>query len=674
MVNHPLMNVTPTQSLWERALLPHGTDAPGPQKAELQAISGLLPKLLYERYDILENPFGVTPNPRYLYQSKTHGEARSSLIIGTECGVGFQALIAPPGMGKTTILFDVLERFNKVARTAFLFQIHGDSRDFLRYLISELGGETYDSDPVRMQDTINELLIRERRAGRRTIIIIDEAQILNTSVLETVRLLSNFETPTEKLLQIILAGQPQLAQRLANPEMAQLYQRISMLTTLIPFGLEDTRNYIEHRLTIAGYKGPPLFTSAAVRLIWERSGGVPREINTLCFNALLLARAAEQKQVDSVILNEVVADLDLDRIRLNTGTPPSGMRGVQTANGLSLGNTAEDPPATSIDKTCKTAVSGARAEADDASTRLSGFDGVDLVELATIAPKGGSTSSGKNADQAAVPGAGAESDDIVGRVFLPDRPALASHRKTDMVIFAGAGVAGAPRRETEATGSSTDALQAILEARAAVEAAWMPEAKHDLSSGNESELTSKGRFDSSIGIKPDLKIEIKSKHELGVESTPEVEPGVAAVVRLRNILAEKDAVSEAAQQSLWKMVTKPFRWLKQQGEAHRATIYLGTSMLIFLLVLSDSAWLPRTSPEPDHTIFKELLLSLGLAAPPAVPVHYDNPDIGVWVDVRTGLYYCPGAPLYGKTRGGKHTTQRQARQEHFKTADGKVCQ
>ena len=135
--------------------------------------------------------------------------------------------------------------------------------------------------------------------------------------------------------------------------MAQLHQRISMLTTLIPFDLEDTRNYIEHRLIIAGYKGPPLFTSAAVSLIWERSGGVPREINTLCFNALLLARAAEQKQVHPAILNEVVADLDLDRIRLNPGTPPSGMRGVRTTNGLSLGNTAEDPPATSIDKTCK---------------------------------------------------------------------------------------------------------------------------------------------------------------------------------------------------------------------------------------------------------------------------------------------------------------------------------
>src|SRR6266436_1356117 len=201
MANPLLMKSVSAQLPSANALPPGRADDRVPQKEQLQPISGLRPRLLYERYGILENPFGVTPNPRYLYHSKTHGEARASLIIGIECGVGFQALIAPPGMGKTTVLFDVLERFNKVARTAFLFQIHGDSCDFLRYLISELGGEAHDSDVVRMQDIINELLIRERRAGRQTIIVIDEAQMLNTSVLETVRLLSNFETPTEKLLQ-----------------------------------------------------------------------------------------------------------------------------------------------------------------------------------------------------------------------------------------------------------------------------------------------------------------------------------------------------------------------------------------------------------------------------------------------------------------------------------------
>ena len=238
----------------------HGPDERHPQEREPRPV-GLRPQLLYERYGILENPFGVTPNPRYLYQSKTHAEARSSLIIGIECGLGFQALIAPPGMGKTTLLFSVLDLFKDVARTAFLFQIHGDSRDLLRYLALELGGEVDGSDVVRTQDTINQLLRRERRAGRRTLIIIDEAQSLDASVLETIRLLSNFESPTEKLAHIILAGQPQLAQRLADPGLAQLFQRISIRSTLTPFGLEDTSNYIEHRLKVAGYQGPALFLS-----------------------------------------------------------------------------------------------------------------------------------------------------------------------------------------------------------------------------------------------------------------------------------------------------------------------------------------------------------------------------------------------------------------------------
>src|SRR5437016_6644124 len=224
----------------DNGLPPRRTDECSPGKKPRQPIGGFRPNLLYERYGVLENPFGVTPNPRYLYQSRTHAEAKSSLIIGVECGVGFQALIAPPGMGKTTILFNILEQFESVACTAFLFQLQSDSSDLLRNFISELGGDACDSDLVRMQDTINQLLVRERRAGRRTILIIDEAQTLEPSVLETVRLLSNFETPSEKLLQIILAGQPQLAHRLASAEVAQLSQRISILTTLVPLDLEDT--------------------------------------------------------------------------------------------------------------------------------------------------------------------------------------------------------------------------------------------------------------------------------------------------------------------------------------------------------------------------------------------------------------------------------------------------
>jgi general secretion pathway protein A len=280
----------------------------GPIRPEVRS-AGKGPNL-FEQLHIPENPFGVTPNPRYLYQSRSHAEARASLIIGIESGLGFQALIAPPGMGKTTILFDLLERFNRVARTAFLFQLQGDKRDFLRSLMSELDSEMQVSDLVNIQDAINRLLIKERRTGKRTIIVIDEAQSLSAPVLETIRLLSNFETSTDKLLQIVLAGQPQLAAQLATPALRQLHQRISILKTLVPFDLEDTKKYIEHRLKVAGYRGQPLFTGSAFKSVWETSRGIPREINTICFNALLLLTAIGKQQVDSDILHEVIADLE----------------------------------------------------------------------------------------------------------------------------------------------------------------------------------------------------------------------------------------------------------------------------------------------------------------------------------------------------------------------------
>jgi len=442
------MNMTYPYPSSANAVPPRGADESVPKKAELQRIGR--GKLFHERYGVLENPFGVTPDPHYLYQSRTHAEARSSLIIGVECRVGFQALIAPPGMGKTTILFDLLERFNNVARTAFLFQTHGDSRDFLRYLISELGGEAHNSDLVGLQDTINHLLIRGHLAGRQNILIIDEAQSLDTTVLETLRLLSNFETPTDKLLQIILAGQPQLVQRLATPELAQLCQRISIRTTLIPFDLQDTSNYIKHRLKIAGYQGQPLFTTAAVTAIFERSGGVPREINTLCFNALLLATAFKQKQVDSEILHEVVAALDLNPIRFNKYTR---IRDVKTADVPRFGDAAGDQPATSIDKTCKATVRAAETDADDASTPPTARF-VDLVQLGPIVADIGPVNRGDRAEQHAIRDAQAASDDVV--VSAAHRTDLASDRKTDVVTRTGTNAVGRPSSKAEATRNSTE--------------------------------------------------------------------------------------------------------------------------------------------------------------------------------------------------------------------------
>ena len=266
-------------------------------------------EILFQRIGVQENPFGFTPNPKYLYPGRSHAEARASMILGLECGLGFQALIAPPGMGKTTVLFDILAHFRRVAHTAFLFQLQGNARSFLRYLALELGTEVNDLDLVHVQHGINRLLVRERRLGRRTIIVIDEGQTLNSSVLEVVRLLSNFETASDKLLQIVLAGQPELAEKLALPELAQLSQRISMIKTLAALDLSETIGYIEHRLGVAGYQGQSLFTPAALESIWAASHGVPREINTICFNALLLLTASAGTQVGVEIVREVLDDL-----------------------------------------------------------------------------------------------------------------------------------------------------------------------------------------------------------------------------------------------------------------------------------------------------------------------------------------------------------------------------
>lgn len=258
-----------------------------------------------------EQPFGVTPDPRFLYLSPGHREALASLYYGIESGRGFMALIAKPGMGKTTLLFHLLERFRNSARTAFLFQTQCSSREFVRLLLAELGVESNDQDFVRMHQNFNKLLLQEARAKRHFVVVIDEAQNLDASVLETVRLLSDFETPRTKLLQIILSGQPELADKLASPQLVQLRQRVSLLSRLTPFSLEETRKYIEHRLSVSGYSGPLPFTDEALESIAQVTEGIPRNINNLCFNLLSLSCAVRQQRVDLNIIDEVIRDLDI---------------------------------------------------------------------------------------------------------------------------------------------------------------------------------------------------------------------------------------------------------------------------------------------------------------------------------------------------------------------------
>lgn len=276
-------------------------------------------------FGLRAQPFGVTPDPRFLYFSPSHKEALASLYYGIQAQRGFIALIAKPGMGKTTLLFHLLEHLRGSARTAFLFQAHSESREFLRSLVADLGANVENDDLRGIHLKLNDLLIREVRAGRRVVIVIDEAQNLDDSVLETVRMLSNFEVPGTKLMQILLAGQPQLADKLASKNMVQLRQRISILCRLAPFSPSETAGYIDHRLRVAGYCGKPLFTAEALALIHSRSEGIPRNVNNLCFQALTLAFAKNLKIVDAATLSEVTEDLDMEML----GSSPANQGAVQ---------------------------------------------------------------------------------------------------------------------------------------------------------------------------------------------------------------------------------------------------------------------------------------------------------------------------------------------------------
>jgi general secretion pathway protein A len=291
--------------------------------------------MFLEYFGLREQPFGVTPDPRYLYLGAAHREALASLYYGIEANRGFLSLVARPGMGKTTLLFHLLQKFTHTARTAFIFQTQCNSREFMRFLLAEIGIENEAQDFVRMHEQFNRVLAQEARAGRRFIVVIDEAQNLDASVLETVRLLSDFETPQAKLLQIILVGQPNLADKLASPALVQLRQRITSLSGLNPLPPQETARFIAHRLKVAGYTGEGLFSPDALELIAHASEGIPRQINNYCFHSLSMACATRNRTVDTEIVLEVINDLDISRFMTEVEAP-SNMSRLPSPVDLSL--------------------------------------------------------------------------------------------------------------------------------------------------------------------------------------------------------------------------------------------------------------------------------------------------------------------------------------------------
>ena len=311
--------------------------------------------MLLDFYNLREQPFGVTPDPRFLYLSATHREAMASILYGVQSSRGFTTLIAKPGMGKTTLLYCLLERLRSSARTAFIFQTQCNSHELLRYLAADLGVETNGQDIVETHQQLNQFLVREAEKGGRVVVIIDEAQNLSEEVLESVRLLTNFETPKAKLVQVILAGQPPLADRLASPAMSQLLQRVSISGRLMPFTRSEVDGYISHRLRIAGHTGKDLFDSEALSMIAEYSEGIPRKINNLCFNALSIGCALGKNVVGRTVLEEVIRDSDINLLRAEApaaiSSPPAEPEPLtvrEAMMGYSATHEGGDKPATAV--------------------------------------------------------------------------------------------------------------------------------------------------------------------------------------------------------------------------------------------------------------------------------------------------------------------------------------
>ena len=295
-----------------------------------------------EYFGFRQNPFGSTPDPRCIYPSLTHRETLATLMCSYLSNRGFTTLIAPPGMGKTTLLFRFLEQIRTTSRTVLLFDIDPEfkPRDLAAYVLRDLGLKVPDS-ALEMHDLLKEVLIAEAKANRKFVLVIDEAQNLSDAALEMVRLMSNFETTQTKLMQIVLAGQPQLAETLRKPSLLQFRQRISYFCRIEPLSKQETKAYIAERLKYADYKGKALFSDKALDLIADASQGTPRLINTLCFNALSLCYALKEKQVNESIVREIIAD---HRLGLGPAVGPAVPRPVELPKSTPLPTPKEMAP------------------------------------------------------------------------------------------------------------------------------------------------------------------------------------------------------------------------------------------------------------------------------------------------------------------------------------------
>jgi general secretion pathway protein A len=265
-------------------------------------------------FGLKENPFSLSPEPRYLFLSEQHRDALNCLIYGIKEKKGFVLISGGIGLGKTTICRSLLASMDDSVETALIFNTAISELDLLETILGEYGIVIKnDAGNKRYYiDALNEFLLGNFAAGKTTVLLIDEAQNLSRGVLEQIRMLSNLETETEKLIQIILIGQPELANTLMLPALRQLNERITVRYDLKPFSPKEVSDYIHHRLAVAQGPGSIKFTGRALDLIYVFSEGIPRRINALCDRALLIAYTKNVNKIDRKIIKLAVHDIGLN--------------------------------------------------------------------------------------------------------------------------------------------------------------------------------------------------------------------------------------------------------------------------------------------------------------------------------------------------------------------------
>ena len=270
-----------------------------------------------------ERPFQLVPNPAYLYQSPHHEEALAHLTYAITHGEGFVEITGEVGTGKTTLCRMFLESLNADTEVAYIFNPNLSALELLKAINDEFEIDASPDTPKELIDTLNRFLLKKRLANKRIVLLIDEAQNLSRDVLEQLRILSNLETDTQKLLQIILVGQPELDMMINAHELRQLAQRITIRCHLFPLTSKETRAYVEHRIEVASGTPRDLITPAAHKHIYRYSGGIPRLINIVCDRAFLAAYVERQHRITAGIVQKAAKELENKNISSRYFSPES---------------------------------------------------------------------------------------------------------------------------------------------------------------------------------------------------------------------------------------------------------------------------------------------------------------------------------------------------------------